>query len=164
MANALDPKDVARDAFEQFTGRPFPQATNAQLPWLGCFTLDGYNRDLRVAYMCHGKHHYQVDPAYPYKNGQFDLSRQIEMDARKVFLCALHGVALIVIPYTVPVAGYTGYIVNALDYVQTAANADAEPDESDSVEPDNEGLERLRLTNVNRPRKHVWNAYNPVSQ
>ena len=117
-------KDVARGAFERYTGRPFPIATRAQLPWLGCFVLDGYNADLRIAFMCHGKYHYQPDPVYHAANEQAGFVKQLETDARKNYLCAAHGIIMITIPYTVPVAGYTGYVVNALEHLRSDTAAD----------------------------------------
>lgn len=93
---------ICRMHFEHIFGKKFPPAHKRELSWLVAdngatsMELDGYCKDLRLAFEHHGKHHYQ-NLRYSKKN-ESSLEAVKKRDERKRGLCAKHGVTLIEIP------------------------------------------------------------------
>jgi hypothetical protein len=85
-----------RAIFEKLTGKKW---VKIRPPWLGGLELDGYCKELGIAWEYNGEQHYEVIPMW-HKNGEADLKAQQERDKRKFDLCFQNDVALIVIPYT----------------------------------------------------------------
>lgn len=65
--------------------------------------LDGYNEDLKLAFECNGKQHYELSAKY-HKTRE-DLIGQQRRDKEKQVKCIQQGVTLISIPYKVIEAG-----------------------------------------------------------
>lgn len=92
-----------RDLFFHMYGVPFQRTKN--LPWLvnksgNRMELDGYNADLSIAFEHNGQQHYEMDGHFTTHPNQ--LKRRMADDAEKVRLCRENGVALVVIPFSVP--------------------------------------------------------------
>jgi len=90
-----------RALFEEIFQSKFPKS---RPEWLknddgNQMHLDGYNKDLNLAFEHNGKQHYEGIP-YFHKTIE-DFERQQNTDLQKKELCKIHGVSLIEIPYTV---------------------------------------------------------------
>lgn len=92
-------ESFCRALIEAQLGKAFPKARPAWLkPENGRrLELDGYCRELALAFEYQGQHHYN---AYSYTGGADTLARRQSIDALKRHLCELHGVRLVEIPYT----------------------------------------------------------------
>jgi hypothetical protein len=88
-------EQLCREIFEKYLLEKFP---NVRPKWLGGLELDGYNKELKIAFEYNGKQHYKYIP-YFHRNGKKDFKSQQERDKRKIQLCVEHGVKLISIPY-----------------------------------------------------------------
>lgn len=84
-----------RDIFEALTGKQFPKM---KPKWLQGLELDGFCKELSLAFEYNGAQHYKVVPMW-HKNGDEDLEQQKSRDARKIRLCDDNWVTLIIIPY-----------------------------------------------------------------
>jgi len=94
---------ICKDIFEQMFGKPFLKVKPV---WLlndrgKRMELDGYCKELRVAFEYHGVQHYRHIDHFHRKDKSLE-QRQID-DKRKEKLCREHGIHLLVIPYSVPV-------------------------------------------------------------
>lgn len=90
-------EEEVRAIIEKLTRRKFPPA---KPDWLHGLKLDGYNKNLAIAFEYQGQQHYKpswrrTDPI----QAQEDLVKQKRYDNRKKFQCWYHGVKLIRIPY-----------------------------------------------------------------
>lgn len=93
---------ICKDIFEQIFGKPFLKVKPA---WLlngrsRRMELDGYCKELQVAFEYHGVQHFQHIEHF-HREDKSLSQRQLD-DERKERLCREHGVHLFVIPYTVP--------------------------------------------------------------
>lgn len=66
--------------------------------WLNKLELDGYNEELRLAFEYHGVQHFKYTPFF-HRNGEIDLEKQKERDARKEWQCIVNMVSLIAVTY-----------------------------------------------------------------
>jgi len=66
--------------------------------FLNGLELDGYNKDLQIAFEYNGEQHYKYIP-YFHRNGIKDFLAQRLRDKIKKHLCELNGIELIIIPY-----------------------------------------------------------------
>ena len=82
-----------------------PFERRRDLPWLindrgNAMELDGYNSEISIAFEHNGQQHYELDGYFMTHPDQ--LKSRLADDADKVRLCMKHGIALIVIPFYVP--------------------------------------------------------------
>lgn len=89
----------------------------ARPPWLlnsrgNLMELDGYNRDLGIAFEHNGVQHYEID-GYLVTHAK-QLKQREDDDAAKVRLCAAHDVNLIVIPWNIPDSRIQDFITREL--------------------------------------------------
>lgn len=84
-----------RAILEALTRKAFPKC---KPEWLQGLELDGYCRDLGVAFEYNGEQHYEVVPVW-HEEGEVDLQAQQARDAKKAALCEENWVVLIVVPY-----------------------------------------------------------------
>lgn len=95
-------EELCRRILEQHYCRKFAPADHE--PWLmnnktGCtLKLDGYNRELGIAFEFNGRQHYEYTPHF-HKNGPQDLIYQNQRDEYKKKCCRTNKVWLIIIPY-----------------------------------------------------------------
>ncbi|SEA34429.1 hypothetical protein SAMN05660420_01805 [Desulfuromusa kysingii] len=93
-------ENMVRAIFEATYQRPFPVSRPDFLATSGSsLHLDGYNKELGLAFECQGSQHYQ-------KNNRFhksreDLYAQMERDALKAVRCQTNLVMLVTVPYSV---------------------------------------------------------------
>lgn len=81
--------------FRELFGKDFPK--NRKI--LGeKLELDGYNKELNLAFEYQGKQHYEYIP-YFHQNSEEKFKERIEVDRKKAQLCNEKGINLIVIPY-----------------------------------------------------------------
>ncbi|MDD4930903.1 MAG: hypothetical protein PHG66_01955 [Candidatus Colwellbacteria bacterium] len=86
---------MCREIFEEITGHKFNKCRDKFLFGL---ELDGYNKDLKLAFEYNGKQHYEYIPHF-HRNGEKDLKKQRERDEMKAMICDDSDINLIVIPY-----------------------------------------------------------------
>lgn len=80
---------------------------------LNGFELDGYNKELQLAFEYHGKQHYEhID--FFYSRGDMSLEDRIERDRHKESLCKELGIDLLIIPYTVSSEDHIYFISSEL--------------------------------------------------
>jgi hypothetical protein len=80
---------------------------------LNGFELDGYNKELKLAFEYHGKQHYEhVD--FFYSRGDMSLEGRRERDRLKENLCKELGIELLIIPYTVTPEDQVSFIAKEL--------------------------------------------------
>ena len=108
---------VVRLFFNRLFDKPFPKERPKWLkgPKLP-LELDGYNKELLLAFEHHGAQHYEVDGRF--SESEADLENQKIRDVMKLDLCEKHGVKLIVIPEIksiLPLPQVKEYILNELN-------------------------------------------------
>ena len=86
---------VCRTIVERYLSKNFP---NTRPKFLKGLELDGYNKELRIAFEYNGKQHYEYVPFF-HKNGPVNLETQKSRDRKKFRLCHKYGVKLVIIPY-----------------------------------------------------------------
>lgn len=86
---------LTRKIIQEITDLTFPKKRPKCLKGL---ELDGYNKDLKVAFEYNGKQHYKYVPFY-HRNGIKDFIEQHFRDVIKKQLCSENGIELISIPY-----------------------------------------------------------------
>lgn len=95
-------EEQTRRAMEGLLGAPFRRV---RPPFLRspitqrCLELDGYNKELKLAFEYDGQQHYCWPNAFHKTRQQFDAQQQ--RDRLKRVLCDMAGVTLITVPYTV---------------------------------------------------------------
>lgn len=107
-------EEICRDTMEKLTGKPFNKARPDWLvnPETGKrLELDCYNEMLRIAIEYNGQQHYE--------DGHFGMTpeqtiQQWRRDQFKRKMCELHGIHLIVVPYTIPHESIPDYILSNL--------------------------------------------------
>lgn len=90
--------------------------------------IDYYNEDLLLGIEYNGKQHYEYTPCYhkerysSYDNAVVPGTRHFELqvfrDELKKTLCDQHGIALIIVPYTVDRHSLVSYIVSKMNTIQ----------------------------------------------
>lgn len=109
---------------EIFPGHKFPSVNRTketwfQLKWLyndrtnHPLELDGYCKELGIAFEFQGPQHYEYIPG-TFHSTLADFENQVYCDRRKSDLCANNGVWLIIIPYHIPKNKRKEYIQNRL--------------------------------------------------
>ncbi len=88
-------ESAAKKIMEEIMGVLF---TKCRPPWLKGLELDGYNKQLKMAFEYNGSQHYTETELFHSEDGDFD--RQLERDKCKIRRCLREGIALIIIPYT----------------------------------------------------------------
>jgi hypothetical protein len=88
-------ENACREIFEEELFYPFP---NLRPAWLGGLELDGYCKDLNLAWEYNGKQHYEYVKFF-HRGNPNNLILQQERDALKHKLCKAHVVNVITIPY-----------------------------------------------------------------
>ena len=112
---------IIQNIFEQMFGKPFPKKKPT---WLinrrgNRMELDGYCRELKLAFEYNGLQHYKQNSFFHQKG--HTLSQQKADDARKKRLCGDKGVCVIVVPYTVSMQEAPAYIFKHLTPSLSAA-------------------------------------------
>jgi hypothetical protein len=74
--------------------------------------LDGYNKDLKLAFEYNGVQHYKFSPKF--HKSMKDFEDQIKRDSDKKIMCKKANVTLIEIPYTVVYKNLDTYIKKEL--------------------------------------------------
>ncbi|MEE9378821.1 MAG: zinc-ribbon domain-containing protein [Candidatus Lokiarchaeia archaeon] len=103
---------LSRKFFEEIFQKEFPKE---RPNWLvnsrgNQMELDGYNKDLKLAFEAQGEQHYR---AVPHFNQTLDnLEQRIKDDLRKLDLCKQNDVTLIQVPYYIPPSKMQQYIIN----------------------------------------------------
>ncbi len=88
-------EELCREIFEKHYNAKFPTKKPKFLEGL---ELDGYNKELNIAFEYNGKQHYEYIPHF-HKNGKEDFIKQQERDRKKYRICAEKNIKLILIPY-----------------------------------------------------------------
>ena len=119
---------IVRDIFEQMFSAPFPRAKPR---WLvntrgNRMELDGYCRELNLAFEYHGEQHYKHGRFF--HQGAKSLPKRRAADARKRRLCRSKGVLLIEVPFTVSAKEMPTYIYRQIEDSGIAVHAKS-PDE-----------------------------------
>lgn len=104
-----------RELFIHTFGVPF-ERTKA-LPWLinsrgNPMELDGYNAKLSLGFEHNGQQHYEVDGHFIEKSDQ--LERRQNDDTEKLRLCTENAVAVIVIPFSIPLKEIQAFVLSEL--------------------------------------------------
>jgi hypothetical protein len=94
-------EEFCRAALESLTGKAWPKARPA---WLvnergGRMELDGYCKDIGVAYEYQGEQHFSE--VKHFRSGEFALALRMADDQRKRDLCHAHGIKLIEVHHSV---------------------------------------------------------------
>ncbi len=110
-----------RELFSHMFAVPFERRRD--LPWLindrgNAMELDGYNSEISIAFEHNGQQHYELDGYFMTHPDQ--LKSRLADDADKVRLCMKHGIALIVIPFYVPLKEIQAYILRELEKIRIA--------------------------------------------
>jgi hypothetical protein len=94
-------ESITRELIERIFGKPF---VKERPKWLKensrsrSLELDGYNRELQIAFEYQGEQHYHFIPIF---HGTVDaFEKQIERDKIKAEICIKAGVRLVQVPYT----------------------------------------------------------------
>jgi len=77
--------------------------------------LDGYNKDLRLAFEAQGEQHYRA--VAHFNHTLTDLEQRKEDDLRKLELCKQNDVTLIQVPYYIPLNEMQQYIINQYEHL-----------------------------------------------
>ncbi len=86
---------LCREIFEELFLEPFP---TKRPPWLEGLELDGYNKDLNIAFEYNGKQHYEFNKRF-HNNDPEEFNRQKARDKKKYSICQKRGLNLILVPY-----------------------------------------------------------------
>lgn len=89
-------EEKCREIFDRIYSLPFPKK---YLQCMKGLELDGYCKELNIAFEYDGKQHTEYVPFF-HRNGQADLVKQQERDKYKDELCIANAIALIRIPHT----------------------------------------------------------------
>ncbi len=109
-------EERCRLILEVFTGHKFEKTR--ELPWLvnpvtgKRLEIDAYNHDLRLGLERNGEQHYHK--TFFTKDLEYDVFR----DRVKEKLCYIHGVNLIIVPYTIPRHRLASYIMGKLEHLE----------------------------------------------
>ena len=88
-------EELCRKIIEKYLCEPFP---NVRPKFLEGLELDGYNKDLNIAFEYNGIQHYEYNEHF--HRGDPELfEKQKERDLKKYAICAERGINLIIIPY-----------------------------------------------------------------
>lgn len=104
-------EDKCRQIFEDIFKKPFPKIRPDFLKNKKSgknLELDGYNKDLNLAFEYQGAQHYNFTP-YFHKT-QEDFAEQVYRDKLKQEICDEKGIMLVTIPYNVPYEDLRDYI------------------------------------------------------
>ena len=101
-----------RELFFFMFNTPFERIRS--LSWLvnqrgKAMELDGYNPNLQLAFEYNGQQHYEIDGYFT--TCQDQLIRRYTDDADKARLCKENGVALIVVPFSIPLIEIQSYVL-----------------------------------------------------
>jgi hypothetical protein len=110
---------TSRYIFEDLLGKEFPPSRPKFLEGLH---LDGYNKELQLAFEFHGQQHFQIVPKHFHPNGQIDLDNQIKRDQKKQDLCKQEGICLISIPYFADIESFIREALIKNGYLQDCSN------------------------------------------
>ena len=88
-------EEACRSIFEELFGMEF---INCRPHFLQKLELDGYCKELNLAFEYQGKQHYEYVPHF-HRNGEQDFYNQVIRDMEKKELCKLYGIKLIEVPY-----------------------------------------------------------------
>ena len=88
-------ENLCREIIEKYLLEPFP---NTRPKFLEGLELDGYNKELNIAFEYNGKQHYEYLPHF-HRNGEDDFEEQKERDRKKYRICREKKINLIIIPY-----------------------------------------------------------------
>lgn len=130
---------LCRVAFEALFGEAFPSSFPEWLRFGGRlkWQLDGYCEPLSLAFEHHGVYHYKVDGIY--SKDEKALAKRQSDDKKKVELCRLNNVTLIVvpeIPSMLPMDEVVSFIVRELKSVGISIpNPEAIPDWGKAYSP-----------------------------
>jgi hypothetical protein len=86
---------LCRGIFEELLLEPF---SKIRPPWLERLELDGYNKDLNIAFEYNGKQHYEFNKHF-HNNSPEEFEQQKARDIKKYSICQQRGLNLIIIPY-----------------------------------------------------------------
>lgn len=103
-----------RRIFEHIFKKPFP---TVRPPFLKrsngkCLELDGYNKELNLAFEYNGVQHYKFSPRF--HRSQKDFTEQLQRDRDKRKMCAAYGVVVVEIPYNIKYEKLESYIRDKL--------------------------------------------------
>jgi len=109
-------ENLCREIFQIILKKKFPKVKHK---WLlnnrgNNMELDGYNKELGIAFEYHGKQHYSYSSFFHNKNKKELISRK-EDDATKRLLCNQNKVKLIEIPHTIRTSDLYNYIIRKCD-------------------------------------------------
>jgi hypothetical protein len=115
-------EEICRIHFEKIFGKAFPSCKPS---WLlnnsgNCMELDGYCKELDIAFEFHGQQHY-YDVPYYYKKGK-TLEKRQQDDKLKETLCKQKGINLIIIPYNINFKNLKDYILNKFPLLEKDFN------------------------------------------
>lgn len=108
-------EQCVRELFSHLFAAPFERRRD--LPWLvndrgNRMELDGYNPLLSLAFEHNGQQHYELDGYFQTRSDQLTSRRAADSD--KARLCREHGVALVIVPFYVPLDGLQSYVLQEL--------------------------------------------------
>lgn len=75
--------------------------------------LDGYNKEMKIAFEYNGKQHYEFIPFFHRTKSNFE--KRLKDDAFKVEKCADKGICLVIVPYTADAKDIPSIIINACE-------------------------------------------------
>ena len=110
---------TSRYIFKDLLGKEFPPSRPKFLKGLH---LDGYNKELQLAFEFNGQHHFQVVPKHFHPNGKADLASQQLRDQKKWDLCKQEGICLISIPYFADIESFIREALTKNGYLQDCPN------------------------------------------
>ena len=88
-------EELCRTIIENYLCEPFP---NVRPEFLDGLELDGYNKDLNIAFEYNGIQHYEYNEHF-HRGDPEIFEKQKERDLKKYAICAERGINLIIIPY-----------------------------------------------------------------
>ena len=95
-------------------GKKFPPCSDKFLEGL---RLDGYNKELKLAFEYQGSQHYSQNSMF-HKRGEIDLDSQRKRDQKKRDICKERGIDLIEIPYCADLFPYIKSKLQKKGYLQ----------------------------------------------
>ena len=106
-------ESISRMYFERIFDAKFPTLSPK---WLinpetaNRMHLDGYNKQLKLAFECNGRQHYKFNELF-HHNDYNEFLNQKRRDFYKKKLCIENGIILITIPYTLPTERINSHII-----------------------------------------------------